>query len=412
MERTILHADMNNFYASCECMLNPELKKYPLAVCGSQEERHGIVLAKNYIAKSYQIQTGESIYQAKMKCPNLVIVQPHYDLYLKYSKLAKDIYSYYTDQIESFGIDECWLDVSHCIDSNYSGKDIANELREKIKDELGLTISVGVSFNKVFAKLGSDMKKPDASTVIDKFDFKTKIWPLPARDLLFVGPKTGKKLESYGITTIGRLAQTSDELLHNMFGINGLRIKMYANGLDTSPVIKSDYVPEVKSVGHGMTFLSDIYTNEEAKVMIYRLSLGFYKKLKEIKKKARAVQITIRDNSLFFKQFQTILPYPTNIPKTIADCAYALFKREYSWAKPVRNITIRAIDLIDEDLSYQLDFFNDYEKIEKEETLSSAINEIKNRYGFDCIKPASLLSIPKYPQFGIPQKIHPPGGIS
>ena len=329
MERTILHADMNNFYASCECMENPKLKNVPVAVCGESEQRHGIVLAKNQLAKKYDVKTGEVVWKAKQKCPNLVTVPPHFDLYLKYSKFAKEIYSEYTDNVESFGIDECWLDVSHCIDKSFSGVDIANELREKMKSELGLTISVGVSFNKVFAKLGSDMKKPDAVTDIPKETFKEKVWPLPVSDLLFVGERTRQKLEYYGITTIGRLAITSETFLKNKFGINGLRLWAYANGLDESPVTKKDFDPPIKSVGHGMTFLDDLYTNEEAKAMIYRLSLCFSKKLRDIHKKAKGISITIRDNSLFFKEWQARLPYPSSSPRIIAECAYNLFLKEY-----------------------------------------------------------------------------------
>lgn len=201
MQRVILHCDMNNFYASVECMLNPELKNKPVAVCGSVEERHGIVLAKNYAAKAFGVSTGEAIWQAKQKCQDLVIVEPHYEQYMKFSKLAREIYGRYTDQIEPYGMDECWLDVtgSGCMGTGF---EIADEIRRTVKFELGLTISAGVSFNKIFAKLGSDMKKPDAITCIEADSFQEKIWCLPASDLLGVGRATEKVLSGYGIHTI------------------------------------------------------------------------------------------------------------------------------------------------------------------------------------------------------------------
>ena len=409
MERTILHADMNNFFASCECMIDPSLKKYPIAVCGETEQRHGIVLAKNQLAKKYDIKTGEVVWKAKMKCPNLVVVPPHYDLYLKYSKLAKDIYLDYTDKVESFGIDECWLDVSKCVEKHYTGLDIANELRTKMKEILGLTISVGVSFNKVFAKLGSDMKKPDAVTCIPRETFKEQIWPLPVSDLLFVGERTRQKLYYYGITTIGRLANTNERLLQSNFGINGLRLKAYANGLDESPVSQKDFSPQVKSIGHGMTFLDDLYSNEEVKPMIYRLSLCFSKKLREIKKKAKGFSLVVRDNSLFFKEWQKRLPYPTSSPKVIADNAFELFLKEYKWEKPIRNITVRVIDLVDEDTPFQVNLFSDYDKIYQDEQIFLTLDKLKERFGTSIIKPCSLMNLQKYPEFSQYKKITPPG---
>ncbi len=408
--RTILHCDMNNFFASCEIMENPELKKYPVAVCGSQDERHGIVLAKNQKAKLYDIKTGEVIWQAKNKCPNLVIVPPHYDLYLKYSNLAREIYSIYTDKIEPYGIDECWLDVSQITDNEYTGKDIADELREQMKEKLGLTISVGVSFNKVFAKLGSDMKKPDAVTVISKDSFKEKIWNLSASDLLFVGPRIGRELDSIGVTTIGRLANCPSEILKRKFGIIGPRLKSYANGEDDSPVMTKEYTPPVKSIGNGITFLDDLYTNEEVKNMIYRLSLNFSSKLTKIHKKAKGVSIVVRDNSLFFKEWQTRLPYPTIVPKVIADEAYKLFLKGYKWLKPIRSITVRVIDLVDENESIQINLFEDYETMQKKENLAKSVDDIKTRFGKFALRPCALLSLPKYPEFSQVRKATPPGG--
>lgn len=232
MPRDILHCDMNNFYASVECMLDPALKKYPVAVCGSVEERHGIVLAKNYKAKAFQVQTGDAVWQAQQKCPGLVVVPPHYEEYIKYSKLARNVYERYTDQVEPYGMDECWLDITGTRSLFGLPEKIANEIRETIKFELGLTISVGVSFNKIFAKLGSDMKKPDAVTVIPKDSFREKIWGLPAADLLGVGRATQRVLNNYGIHTIRDLATTNPEFLRSQLGKNGVALWNYANGND------------------------------------------------------------------------------------------------------------------------------------------------------------------------------------
>ena len=273
MQRVILHCDMNNFYASVECMLNPELKNKPVAVCGSVEERHGIVLAKNYAAKAFGVSTGEAIWQAKQRCQDLVIVEPHYEQYMKFSKLAREIYGRYTDQIEPYGMDECWLDVtgSGCMGTGF---EIADEIRRTVKFELGLTISAGVSFNKIFAKLGSDMKKPDAITCIEADSFREKIWCLPASDLLGVGRATEKVLSGYGIHTIGELAATSDDFLKCRLGKNGLAIKKYANGLDDSPVMRSDYVSPVKSIGHGITTMQDLENKAEVWCVMLELVQG------------------------------------------------------------------------------------------------------------------------------------------
>ena len=218
LNRTILHSDMNNFYASVECLYNPKLRGKPLAVGGDAEARHGIILAKNYEAKRFGVQTGEALWQAKQKCRELIIVEPHYDKYIRFSQMAREIYGEYTDQVESFGLDECWLDVTGSEKLFGTGRQIADQIRERIKFELGITASVGVSFNKVFAKLGSDMKKPDATTVIPPDSFREKVWPLPVNELLYVGRATHRKLHTYGVNTIGDLAKADVNFLKLVFG--------------------------------------------------------------------------------------------------------------------------------------------------------------------------------------------------
>lgn len=224
-ERVILHCDLNNFFASVTLLSNATLYNMPVAVCGNEKERHGIVLAKNEIAKSYGVKTAETIRDAKRKCPELVCLPPDYKQYKKYSVAARKIYERYTDMIEPFGIDECWLDVTGSIRIFGSGEEIAEKIRSSIKNELKITVSIGVSFNKVFAKLGSDMKKPDGITVISKENFKSKVWPLPAKDLLYVGKSTEERLKSSGIFTIGDVANCETALLSHLLGKNGEQLK-------------------------------------------------------------------------------------------------------------------------------------------------------------------------------------------
>ena len=271
---------MNSFYASVECMLNPSLKGKPVAVGGSAESRHGIILAKSQEAKACGVKTGEALWQAREKCSDLIIIEPHYEEYMKYSEKAHEIYRRYTDLIEPFGLDECWLDVTSSLSLFGSGAVIAESIRETVKFELGLTVSIGVSFNKIFAKLGSDLKKPDAVTCIEKANFREKIWPLPASDLLGVGRATTKKFESCGIITIGDLAKTDVDFLRRRFGKCGEQLWVYANGLDSSRVKHDSYLREIKSIGHGITCVSDLVSTDEVWKVFLQLSQDVSRRLK------------------------------------------------------------------------------------------------------------------------------------
>ena len=400
MERTILHCDMNNFYASVECMLNPSLRGHPVAVGGDVENRHGIILAKNYEAKKFGIQTGEALWQAKQKCPKLIIAPPHYEEYLKYSRLAHSIYSEYTDLIEPYGMDEVWMDVSGSTTAFGSGEKIANELRERIKYELGLTISVGVSFCKVFAKLGSDMKKPDAVTVIPKNTFRDMIWNLPASDMLGVGRATSKLLSSYGIFTIGQLANAYPDLMQRKLGKNGLILLAFANGEDRSKVAPQDYEPPMKSVGHGITTMQDLENNAEVWNVMLALTQDIGHKLREYNKNAAGVAVYIRytqDKQLFGKQWQCQLPVRTHSAAIIAKEAYRLFERSYTWEYPIRSVTVRAINLCSQDLPEQLQFFADAAMVDRKEKLESVIEDIRRRFGKYSIQPACLCQDIKMP---------------
>lgn len=391
MARNILHCDMNNYYASVECMLSPELKQYPVAVCGSVEERHGIVLAKNYKAKAFKVATGDAVWQAKQKCPDLVVVPPHYEEYLKYSKLAKAIYCDYTNQVEPYGMDKCWLDISGTKKLFGNPVDVANEIRERIKFELGLTISVGVSFNKIFAKLGSDYKKPDAVTVFEKETFREKIWGLPASDLLGVGRATTRVLNNYCIRTIGDLANSDYDFIKRILGKNGVSLWLYANGRDNSTVKDIKFVSPVKSIGHGITTVVDLSNEEEVWRVFLELTQGNGHKLRVHQKVAKAVAIYVRDNTLFSKQWQTQMQMVTQLPLVLAQYAFQLFKKRYDWRNPIRSVTIQAINLFPQDMPQQIDLFCDYERAEKQEKLDGCVEKLCQRFGKRCIRNAVLL---------------------
>lgn len=382
---------MNNFYASVECMLNPNLKKYPVAVCGDVEKRRGIVLAKNYIAKDFGVQTGEAVWQAKQKCRNLVIVPPHFEKYEEISQRAREIYESYTDMVEPFGLDECWLDVTGSQRLFGDGEEIAHKIRERIKSELGVTISVGVSFNKVFSKLGSDMKKPDAVTVIKRESFKEQIWGLDARDMIGVGRKTGEALRKMGVCTIGDLANMPIGYLSYKFGKCGEDLYRCANGEDSSPVVSRSLYDVDKSVGHGVTTQRDLVNNDEVYLCMLELCESIGRKMYKHNKKASGVAISIKDNRLKSFSRQIKLPCPTSSPTYIAMVAYDLFLKNYKWERNIRAVTVRAIDLVDGDCPYQLDIFSDTGKILKLERVDKAVEGIKREYGEEIIKRASLI---------------------
>ena len=281
VDRVILHIDMNNFYASVETLYDPSLKDIPMAVGGDKERRHGIVLAKNMLAKAKGVKTAEALWEAERKCPGIKFVPPHFERYAKYSRLAKEIYMQYTDMVESFGLDECWLDVTGSRRLFGSGREIAEEIRARVKDELGLTVSIGVSFNKIFAKLGSDYKKPDAVTEFTRENFKELVWPLPAADLLFVGKSTQEALRKYGIYTIGGAAKADRKLLKRLFGKAGEQLSMYANGEDRSPVRRVNEHEEVKSIGNSTTAVHDLKDDGEIRAELYMLSESVAQRLRE-----------------------------------------------------------------------------------------------------------------------------------
>lgn len=391
VQRTILHSDLNSFYASVEAMLNPKLRGKAVAVCGSTENRHGIVLAKSELAKRAGVKTGMVNWEATQCCPNLIMVQPHYDQYVKYSKLTRAIYDQYTDQIEPFGMDECWLDVtgSRC---HGDGLAIAEAIRTSVYEQLGLTVSIGVSFTKIFAKLGSDMKKPDAITCITPESYRTQVWPLPASDLLYVGRATTEKLRRRGIETIGGIAQCDKMLLKSWFGVNGIKLWEFANGVDNSRVRPFDYEPVAKSVGHGITCTADLENNNEVLQVLFELAQGVSLRLRQAELIATRVQLYIRDCNLNYREFQCKLPYPTQSWREMVNCAMELFRLRYTWQYPIRSVTIRAVDLISTRTPQQLDLFGDQEKRKRNDDLGIAIEDIQRRFGRDAIRLASSMN--------------------
>lgn len=397
LNRSILHCDMNNFYASVECHMNPALNGHPVAVCGETEDRHGIVLAKNYAAKSYGVITGEAVWQAKRKCPRLVVVPPHYEEYVKYSKAAREIYECYTDLIEPMGLDECWLDVTGSKAFFGSGEELAYRIKDRIKQELGITASVGVSFNKIFAKLGSDMKKPDAVTVITEESFREQIWHLPASDMFGVGRATAAKLGALGVRTIGDIARYPRECLKRKFGKCGDDLWRYANGLDISKVVTRSIEVLDKTAGHGITAKQDLVNNTEVWVFLLELAQNVGHRLRLFEKRARGVAVTVRDSALCEKQWQCKLPYPTQSPYILAESGLALFQKNFTWFRPIRSVCIRAIDLISADAPQQIDMFTDASVLMKRERLDAVVDDLRGKYGTGIIRNAVLLNNPKMP---------------
>lgn len=345
MERAILHSDLNCFYASVEMMLDPRLRGKAVAVCGCTEDRHGIVLAKSEKAKRAGVKTGMVNWEAQRFCKDLIIVPPQYDQYLKYSKLTQAIYQRYTDMVEPFGMDECWLDVTGSRAICGDAMNIAEQICRSVREELGLTVSIGVSFNKVFAKLGSDMKKPDAITEISSDAFREKVWPLPCSDMIYCGPATTAKLARYGVHSIGDVAACDPVFLKGLLGVNGLGLWSYANGRDNSRVMHKDFVSPIKSVGHGITCVSDLENEDEVRKVILALSQDIGHKLRVHDLSTRTVQIYVRGNDLFGSQFQCKLPIKTQLPSEIAAAAFRCFQERYTWNTKVRAVTVRAIEL-------------------------------------------------------------------
>lgn len=387
MDRTVLHCDCNSFFASVETVFNPSYASVPMAVCGSSEERHGIVLAKNELAKRFGIKTGEVIWQAKKKCPSLVIAQPHYREYEQFSRRIGEIFYEYTDLIEPFGIDESWLDVTASLNLLGDGKTIADSLRERIHREVGITVSVGVSFNKVFAKLGSDYKKPDATTVISRENFKNIVYPLPVSDLLFAGRSTTSRLNRIGIYTVGDIALAGRKAMTDALGKNGSTLYDYATGAECSPVTPVNTEREIKSVGNGMTFRRDLVGLDDIRAAVWALSDTVSSRMRSYGVMCGTVSVAVRDTNLNTVSRRRKLRTPTYLCKDIASVSVDIIRELTDISKPIRSLTVTGTDICKADtVGVQQSFFEDEStRREKNEKLETAIDCIRARFGGDSV---------------------------
>ena len=388
--RDILHCDLNNFYASVECRDDPSLRGKPVAVCGSVEARAGIVLAKNYEARAYDIKTGDTVWEAQRKCPSLVIVPPHMHKYSEISRQVREIYQRFTDMVEPFGLDECWLDVTGSHFLFGSSEEIANLIRETVKRETGLTISVGVSFTKVLAKLGSDMKKPDAVTVLSPENFRQKIYPLAVNEIIGVGPATHEKLKKIGVFTLGDLATVNQDVLARRIGKAGLDLWRAVNGCDDAIVHEQGYRREVKSVGNSTTLPRDLFSNDEVWQVMLALAEQVTRKLRQEGLCAGGVCVSVKTNDLAYREYQTRLDFPMRSGLSFARAGFELFRQKFDWQLPVRAVGIRAINLLPESESKQISFFCDNERIIKEEKLSEVADALAKRYSVNTVFAARI----------------------
>ena len=385
MDRTILHCDCNSFYASVETLLDPTLADGPSAVCGDPESRHGIILAKNEKAKAFGVQTAETIWQAKRKCPDLRLVAPHRSEYVKYSRRCNELYLQYTDLVDPFGIDESFLDVTGSMHLFGTGEQIADELRRRMREEVGLTISVGVSFNRAFAKLGSDYKKPDGTTVFSRENYRDKVWPMPVNTLLYVGKRAADRLSRLGVHTIGELAACDPAFVHGIFGKMGDTLLRYARGEDDEPVRSFYEEREVKSVGNSMTFAHNLLGEDECRMGLTALCDNVGRRLRSRGMVCQTVQLGIRDPEFRNRSRQVTLERPTNSTRALIETSMALLHAHWQMDKPVRLLSVTAANLLPENQSCeQLSLFDAADAMQRRDRqhkLDQTVDELRRRFG-------------------------------
>ena len=391
MQRQILHVDFNGFYASVACLLDPALRTRPVAVAGDPQARHGVILAKNELARRFGVKTGETIWQARRKCPGLVTVAPDFPQYLRFSRLGREICCAYSDRVEGFGLDENWIDVTDCTNSFADAARLAEQIRLRVREELGVTVSIGVAPNKVFAKLGSDMKKPDAVTLITPDNYRALVWPLPARDLLYIGRATEQKLRTVGITTIGELALAPPSLLRARLGKTGLMLHDFANGRDDTPVEWLDAQREAKSVGNGVTTPRDLTCDSDVYLTVTMLCESVAARLRAGGQRARTVHLSVRDTELVSFTRQARLEKPSNLTMELATLAMMLFRANYDWRLPVRSLSVGASDLLGADAPQQLSLFGGEAARMRTARAEAAVDEIRRRFGYHSIGRAIFL---------------------
>lgn len=392
-DRVILHSDLNYFYAQVECKRNPQLKRFPIAVAGKEKLRHGVVLAKNPLAKQYGITTGETLHSARLKCPSLVVVPPHFSDYVRVAHAVRKIYYDYTHQVEPFGLDEAWLDVTGSLDClHMKPYEVAQDIARRIKEELGLTVSIGISWNKIFAKFGSDYKKPDAITQITRNNYTKLVWDAPVQDLLYVGRKTKKKLYKRGITTIGELARTPKEELRQVLGKPGLTLSAFARGEDASPVhalnpLHNDSARKVKSFGNGTTFPRDIVDDKTAQAVLWALAESVAHRLRAAGVRGKTVSVAWRDSATLKSQsHQGRLPLPTQSTHEIACFAWELLHeaKVFSAEHAVRSLHVTVSGLVSAKQEQGV-LFEPYKQHQKYERLDGAIDNLRSRFGNNCV---------------------------
>ena len=409
MGRVILHCDANSYYASVECLYTPAIRSLPVAVAGSPEARHGIILAKNESAKRMGIKTGEAIWQARQKCPELVCVPPDFPLYVRFSEKMRRIYEQYSGHVEAFGLDESWVDLSGPEITIADGERIAQEIRRRVREELGITVSIGVADNKVFAKLGSDMKKPDAVTVLPPQSYAQRVWPLPVGDLLYVGPSTRRRLAQLGVTTIGALADCDAELLRRHFGKNGDMLRIFARGEDSAPVRSVDHRSALKSVGNSATPPHDLTCMDDARCLLTLLAESVAARLRQSGLRARRVSLSARSVSLAVSSRQMTLPRMTNLSGEIAAAALTLFEEGFAQGFPYRSMGISCSQLGTDDAPVQLDFMGDETRRMKQEKLERSIDDLRRRFGHQAVRRGTALLDSGYAQINPVEEhtIHP-----
>lgn len=390
-DRVILYSDLNNFFASVETLLHPEYRGKPLIVCGDPKERRGVVFAKNEEAKKYGIRTAETVASALKKCPQVLRAETHFGEYKKYSRKVREIYGRFTDLVEACSIDECALDMTASVAVFGSGEEIAEKIRRAVKEELGLTVSVGVSFNKVFAKIASDMKKPDAVTVVSRENYKQKLWSLPVGAMLFVGKATEETLVRKGIRTIGDLAAADPEMLARLFGKRGRLLGAYARGEDDEPVRGEDERENLKSVGNSMTLPADVTDRAEIKRLLYVLAESVAARLRDADVgKADTVHVVVRNERMEVITFQKKVP-PTALCGEIAEAAFDLFCRHCppGTRAHMLGITVSGFDYHVEQLA--LGEETGGRNYEKKERAEKAVAKLREKYGYATVQRGLML---------------------
>ncbi|MBS6366791.1 MAG: DNA polymerase IV [Clostridiales bacterium] len=385
MERVILHVDLNCFYASVAVREDPSLRGKPVAVVGEAEQRHGVVLAKTYEAKAYGVKTGQAIWQALQLCPELALCSVDFPKYRQVSRQIQQLYYEYTDQVEPFGTDECWLDVTSSAGLFGSGAEIADQIRGRIRREFGLTASVGVSFNKVFAKLGSDYRKPDATTVFSRENFRRLVWPLPVESLLYVGRATQGKLNRRGIQTIGQLAAAQPAFLRRLLGVNGQLLWEYANGLDRSRVGQYEKQPAPKSIGNSTTAPRDLVCDQDVRIVLRKLCDCVARRLRRHGCRCQTVQLWLRGADLQSWERQAPLAHPTQSGEALLHAVWQLYLKEPKG--PFRSLGVRASEL-QTDQPEQISFLPEAQRIQRLEALERTLDGIQSRFGADSIRHA------------------------